>query len=552
MNISLTSLLRRRGAFRAAVEAEQGLGVYEVKDPNIGEKSLDPNAPMEIDFVTDEIIMNSNLQPVTDPISFSSGEPTDGGLFSKRIFGQTGDERERQYAYIDLHDKFFHPYVFEILDDLMPKKFKRCANGVGSWKLDEDGYLVELKEGDPGYEKMNSGIQWLISVYPRMQFSSSKSLVRQDKIRLLKDFPANNCIISKFLVVPVKYRDVDMGSAASKRSELNDYYNTLIKCSRSLADTTFSFCDNITRYNLQTTLVTIRVYGQRLLEKKHGFFHRSILGKSVDRGSRDVISVPSFVGYQKPKDNPVDMFHSGVPLAKCLIIGYDFIMRYCQQFFADNFRNVREYPVYELKNGQYEVVGSRRLADQIGRFNTKYIEKKINRFKNSHGTRFEPITLLTEDGEEIPFHLAGQFGDLRVKSDRASTILNRPMTWTDLFYQAAVNTLSDKYVYITRYPIEGYNSIFPSQCLPVSTIDTVPAIIEGHYYERYPVIDLKTPTDRISNMFIDTVTISNMFLSAIGGDYFVLITIGIAISVTKYKNNSVNAQPAVSALLRAG
>jgi hypothetical protein len=68
----------------------------------------------------------------------------------------------------------------------------------------------------------------------------------------------------------------------------------------------------------------------------------------------------------------------------------------------------------------------------------------------------------------------------------------------------------------------------------MSTIDTVPATITSLNgtvveYDRYPVIDLNLPTDRISSRFLDTVTISNLFLSAIGGDYR-FIAIGVALS----------------------
>lgn len=523
MSINLSQLLLQNGIFHAATEAAEDELLHEIKAKNVGSKSLDPNAPMEVDLITDRIIMNSNLKPVTDPISFSGNIPTDGGLFSPLIFGRTPDEQNRQFAYIDLNGKFFHPFIFEILDNLMPKKFKKCASGEGSWTLDQNGYLVELDKEDRYYDRMNNGIDWLISVFPKMKYKESNSLTRRDRIKLLKDFKPQDCIISKWLVIPIKYRDVDKNGSTHVLPDLDVHYNTIIRYANSLKDSAFGFFNYAVKFNLQNELVAIRKYGQSLLEKKHGFFHKAILGKSIDRGSRDVISVPSFRGFQKPEDNPIDMFHSGIPLAKCLIVGYDFIMRYCLQFFADNFRNRTEYPVYKLIDGEYKMVDSVRITDQLERFTTSYMEKKINRFKNSHATRFELITIKTVDGAEIPIHMAGQFKSLRPGSPDASTILNRPMTWTDLFYQAAVNTLSDKYVYITRYPIEGYNSIFPSLCLPMSTIDTIPANITNldgtvTEYERYPIIDLKLPTDKISNKFNDTVTISDLFLDAIGGD----------------------------------
>lgn len=496
-------------------------------------KVENPDASMAIALITDKIIMNSDLRPVTNPIAHSTGGiPTEGGLFSDIIFGRDADSRQKQFAYIDLYEKFFHPYIYEILKSLMPKRFDKCAHGGGSWKISDTGELIELKKGDPEYNEDNSGIAWLIKNYKKMSFVESGSMVRSDRIKLLKSLTDDEVFITKWIVVPVVYRDIDKNSSIHKLPELNTHYNKIIQYSNSLKDSTFSFFNNQIRYNLQQELVTIRKYGQSLIEKKHGFFHKSILGKSIDRGSRDVISVAVMNNLQRPEDNPIDIFHTGIPLAKCLIIGYDFILRYCIQFFADNFKNVSEYPIYKLENGQYKIVASVKIKNQIERFSSDYIKKKMNRFKNSHGTRFEKIMIETEDGSEIPMHLTGQFGSLSKTQGNPSTIISRPMTWTDLFYLAAENTIGDKYVYITRYPVTSHSSIFPSQCRVLSTIKTIPANIEGQYYPYYPLIDLTTPTDRISSVFNDTLTMSNMYLEALGGDLDVA-------SQSLYRGNSI-------------
>ena len=500
---------------------KSSISALEAISGNTIESKVDnPDASMGIALITDKIIMNSNLQPVTDPISHTSGGvPTEGGLFSDEIFGRVPDAKQRQFAYIDLHEKFFHPYIYEILKALLPKRFDKCAHGDGAWIITKDGELLEVKKDDPGYNEDNNGIAWLIENYHKLKFTESGSMVRSDRIKLLKSLSDDEIFISKWIVVPVIYRDIDKNSSIFKLPELNNNYNKIIQYSNSLRDATFNFFNNQIRYNLQQELVTIRKYGQSLIEKKHGFFHKSILGKSIDRGSRDVISVAVMNDLQRPEDNPIDIFHTGIPLAKCLIIGYDFILRYCMQFFADNFRNVSEYPVHKLVNGEYKIMGSIKIKDQIERFSSDYIRKKINRFKNSHGTRFEIITLEAEDGTQIPMHLSGQFAPLSSKRPLSSTIINRPMTWTDLFYLAAENTIGDKYVYITRYPVTSHSSIFPSQCRVLSTIRTIPAYIDGQFYKYYPLIDLNTPTDRISSLFNDTVTMSNMYLDALGGDY---------------------------------
>ena len=52
------------------------------------------DTPLIIDLITDICIMDNELKPVTNPIYFNRGfEPTEDGLFSYEIFGQTAKER---------------------------------------------------------------------------------------------------------------------------------------------------------------------------------------------------------------------------------------------------------------------------------------------------------------------------------------------------------------------------------------------------------------------------------------------------------------------------
>ena len=71
--VSLSELLTSESGI---MEAAGGAVDVESKVEN-------PETSMAIALITDKIIMNSNLQPVSDPISFGSGGiPTDRGLFS--------------------------------------------------------------------------------------------------------------------------------------------------------------------------------------------------------------------------------------------------------------------------------------------------------------------------------------------------------------------------------------------------------------------------------------------------------------------------------------
>ena len=481
----------------------------------------DTNPSMQVAILTDKMIEKAGLKCVTSPIMFTNG--TDfysEGLFSYDIFGYTTDERRRQCAYIDLHQKFFHPFVYEILCKL-DLKFDTCASGVGSWRI-VDGKLKEIKDKkDPLYNEENSGINWLIKNFDQFEFKKNTSTSRNDRVTMIASLTKDEIFIQKWIVIPVFYRDVDFSNGKRAIPDLDKMYNKLIQYSNGIGDASFSFFNNGICYSIQSILRDIRRYGQSLIEKKNGHFHKAILGKSTDYGSRDVISVPVMNHYETPAQNPVDIMHTGIPVTKCIALAYPFIKKYCLDFFANNFRNAKEYPVYKWTNGAYKISGKIKIKDQMQIYTAQYINKKIERYMKSPGTRFETINIVAEDGSEIPMHFSGLLKPLpgvNLKSFSTS-LYERPMTWADLFYQASMEVAADKYVYITRYPVTSYASIFPSQCMPLSTLNTMPLEVEGKFYPNYPVIDTSLSTDKISTLFIDTVTMSNLFLDALGGDY---------------------------------
>lgn len=488
-------------------------------DPSVM-ANRETNPSMQVAILTDKIIENSKLKCVTSPIMFTNGTDFyDEGLFSYKIFGSTPDERQRQCAYIDLHQKFFHPFVFEILCKL-DQKFGICATGRGSWVI-EDGKLVEIKDkNDPLYNEDHTGLNWLIKNYDKFNFKTNTSIARNDRVQMIQSLKKDEIFIQKWVVIPVFYRDVDFSNGKRVVPELNKMYNKIIQIANSITDTSMVFSNNESCYMIQSLLVDIRKYGQSLIEKKHGHFHKAILGKSTDYGSRDVISVPVMNHYETPKQNPVDIMHTGIPVTKCLALAYPFIKKYCKDFFANNFRNATEYPVYKWKNGEYQIVGKVKIKNQVAVYADDIIDKKIERYMKSPGTRFETINVIAQDGTEIPMFFTGILRPLPgVKlSQYGKSLYQRPMTWTDLFYQACMEVAADKYVYITRYPVTSYASIFPSQCMPLSTLNTMPLEVDGKFYPNYPVIDVSLSQDKVSTLFIDTVTMSNLFLDALGGD----------------------------------
>lgn len=482
------------------------------------------DTPLIIDLITDICIMDNELKPVTNPIYFNRGfEPTEDGLFSYEIFGQTAKERMYRHAYIDLKRPFLHPYIFERLKTCF-KSIGDIAAGEGSWIVTSEGQIERIKDTqDKRYNEENTGLAWLYKNWKKIKFEEKDNMTRRETIKLLKNFPANEIWITRWIVAPVFYRDYDKGSSGSKPSvpELNDLYRKLIQYCSSIDDSGLDFYANKTLYKIESVLVDIRKYGQSIIEGKKGALAQTILGKSTDRGARSVISVPSLNYCDKPEDCLVNILNTGIPLAKCCETGYPFMIKWILEFFESEFKNKKEIPVYkkDKKTGEVKIEYVK-IKNHVEIFTNEYIDKKMKQFIKDYGGRFKPIKLQCEDGSEINMTFTGRSYSKNIDNPQAASIAGRPMTWTDIFYMAAVETLQDiKHVYTTRYPLLDYFGTFPSRVSVLSTFKTAPVLINGKIYMHYPIIDCSMSPSEVTSQFIDTVSMSNLYLDAIGGDY---------------------------------
>lgn len=485
-------------------------------DPEDGSEPI----PMQIELITDEMIAKAKLKPVTNPISFVRGsEPTPDGIFSEEIFGSDTASRSRQFAYIDLHQKFFQPYVYEVIKTL-DRKIDKVASGKGYWHINGKGELIEIKDPkDSRYDELATGLNWVIENFDRIKFKTSDAITRQDKLRFLKNISDEEKFVSKWIVIPVTYRNFIEKNGRMAVTDIDDIYTKLISYTNGIGNDPFDYMNNQLLYNIQMELVKLRKLGGDLIRGKHGFMHKAMLGKSTDLGVRDVISQMSLNHCERPEDNPVDIFHSGVPLSKCLVLGYNFILKWCLDFFENNFKDKKELIVFKEKDGVRTEDKKIPIKDQTIIYTKSFLDKKIKQYQNTPAIRFDPIMLYTIDGKELPLTFVGSFGSINSRDIDAASISRRNMTWTDLFYMAAMDTISDKYIYSTRFPITSYSSIFPSLCTPLTTIKTIPAIINNRVYPNYPYVELDIDKGDIVTRFIDTLCISDLFLDAIGGDW---------------------------------
>lgn len=460
-----------------------------------------------------KLIAVNNLKEVTDPIMFEKGAtPTAGGLLSTHIFGVTSRERRETWAYIDLKGHFLHPFVYKMIKR-MNRNFEHIVHGTKKFIIDSEGQLVVVDDDDA---KGKTGLEFLYKNWDKLKFIRNDSTSRNQRIDVLESHDKDTLFIRYQDVIPAFHRDVNLQSAGSGKishHEINDKYSKLIRMATMLDnDNAFDFVLDTTRAKMQETIVEIYDLLKQKTEKKQGLIRKSLLGKSIDYGSRSVISAPVFKE-NHPEDQIIDFYHCGVPLGQCCALFTPFIVAWVRGFFRREIEKVgSKFPI-KRKNGEIEYV---QLKDPELYFNEEYIKKQIDKFVFSPVDRFEPIELPVEDSKQkVYLTFTGRF---KLSGDE-SPLASRPATWTDILYQAAVDVTSDKMVWITRYPLLDYFGMFPNKITVLSTQETVPMYIGDKVYSHYPKVNMEMPKDKVSVYFTDTVTMSNLYLAGLGGDY---------------------------------
>jgi len=466
-------------------------------------------------FDVDKFISSNNLQEIKNPIYFHKGNvPTEDGLFSYEIFGRPGSyDRKTVFAYINLKQKFFNPLVYKTIIRLN-RKFEECISGRKYFVI-ENG---ELKEDENG----ETGIDFLYKNWEKLVWKETNSSARTERIDFLKSLKKSEVFVSKQIVIPPFYRDInynDLEKGKIAHDVVNDLYTKLIRLTLSLRETDESltgmdFIGNMTKTSVQSYIIEIYNYFIDKIKGKSGIFRQAVMGKSIDYAGRSVISASHF-NVNNYKDMKVSFEYSGVPLSHLINIFFPFFIKWLQDFFEREYGFKKTIDKYNPKTLKFETL---KLDNPLDDYNYDTLKRKIDMFTKAPSERFEPILINTEVGR-IPMYFAGRERS-NVSLEQEPSLLNRRiLTWTDLLYVAAVDICKDKHVYITRYPITDYLSIYPTKITPLSTFKTTPIIFDNKFYPDYPVIDPNYPKEKIPGLFIDSLQLFNAMLSIIGGDF---------------------------------
>jgi len=458
---------------------------------------------------SDQFISINNIKEVRSAVMLQRGNtPHPEGLFSIQIFGMTLRDRKETFGYIDLQHVFFHPHIYKIIKRFF-RNIEKIVAGTSFYTINSQGHLIISDEING-----ETGIQFLYDNWEKIKWEYSDSPARNERIDIVMKAKKSEIFMSKLVVIPPFYRDVASSSGGGQVPEINNFYANILRLASILKENdVFSFNLYSSQFAIQNALVDVYDYFKEKLQSKNGLLRKYLMGKNVDLCTRAVITASTYHA-DKPEDLQVNLKYSGIPISHILSLCQPFVMAWVKNFLDRELMNVSEKHFIDSTG---KVVELSEIKNPQIVFTDKFLAKKMDSFIKDPDTRFKPIEVPCTNGKTSYLVFHGSRYDMRNK-DEIAGIVNRRMTWTDLFYMACEDVTKDKHTIITRYPLLDQYGVFISRITVLSTSTTVPMQVGDKLYPYYPDIDLSTPEDKIATLFIDSVRFSNSYLPGLDGD----------------------------------
>ena len=460
----------------------------------------------------DKLIEVNKMQEVSSPRLFSNKMMYDPeGILSNGIFGISKNDRRTTFAYIDLHQKFIHPHIYQKVLKSLFKDIGLLMSGQRKYSV-QDGLLTKDEKGW-------TGLTQLYKHWDEIDWSKKKSENITNK-KLLMNLRKDQVFIDKMIVCPPAYRDVLIAGTVDSSdhvNELNDLYTKLIRMVALMGENgLFARTQFATQMKVQELLVEISDYFKGKIKSKNGLIRKYLLGKTVDYGVRAVISAPSYK-HENISDNIIDSEHTAIPIAMCCSTFYPFIETWLRTYFTREIVNNPNLISYVDPKTKKEFTALINKPDV--QFNDKNIRKMINDFALNPDNRFKPLVLEVivpgkdQDTKKVAYLL---LKGKEILPGGATRPLNRVLTIADLLYIACVDVCEKRHVMISRYPVGTDKGIYFNKIRVSSTLNHINVTFNGKEYPFYPDIDLNIDQSKVGIQFIDTVVMSNSHLDGMG------------------------------------
>lgn len=414
------------------------------------------------------------LKPVTSLERFDSmggGNFHEDGLFSTSIFGRVGDDaRMLQFSYIDIKIPIFHPILYKALVSL---------KGLYAGIMDGKEYAV-WNPNLLDFERATAftgetGFDFFIKYWKDIAFESTKSVQRDHYIKLIEKYK-DKALTDKIIVMPAGYRDLEFVKGRIQEDEINTFYRKFLSVSNTITPAAIKHNPevlNTARAQLQNNFNALFEFIQRMIDGKKKLVMNKWAARRVFNSTRNVFTaMDTSSGYLWAPNN-VSFNNTIVGLYQML-------------------KAVLPVSIYYLKNGFLsQVFPGVGVAAQL--VNKKTLKRESVNLKPSYydywmtdeGLEHVITAFQDESLRHKPIEIDGRYLGLVYKGpDRTFKFfqgmedfpahLNKdfvtPITFAELMYGSVYSVINRYPLFVTRYPVAGLGSTYPSKAYVKTTV----------------------------------------------------------------------------------
>ena len=506
---------------------------------------------MKLDlFNIDDFVKMNHLEEVTSPIGLTAAKmPNPNGIFSYEIFGYTTEERKNTFAYIDLCGNYFHPQCLKVLNRMgslgkiaFGEKYAVIADNK-IHPLDRD-QLKDFPDAETGTEFFYNNwdkIDWSrasVLTTDKTQNEDELSIDKKNRLKFFKLLKREEAFVRKWLVLPPYYRDFN-AEDTTMGDDINKVYKELILKTMALKkgfadEFGFSSVGAMTKNRIQDLICilydislgpvtgkTIDINTREMAgNSKRSLLKRNLIGRFLDFSASSVITSP----VSSQTETVEDFARYGIvqlPLQTFMAMYKPFFINFCQQGLESY---AEEFTSGDLARDLKRIDSSQWSVSEV--------DKIITRFIKSASEKDEPIEFeyINKDNEPKWFSIMCTEYDQNKKE-----LVNRPVTYLDLFYIAAEEIAVDKYSMNTRYPVANNQNIYAAKIKVLSTNKTRHIYLESPFsglkeYKHYPYIGYDkitkdygvsdpTPKPKVYYDIFRATIIGNGVIKSLGADY---------------------------------
>lgn len=464
----------------------------------------------------------ASLKPILVSDIYDGGTTNfhEDGLYSISIFGATGTkERSNRFSFIDLKVGVLHPLLFKHIsrvkgmygDILSGKKYAKWI------PKDKDFVISDDIEGDTGYA-------FFMSHFNELKFNRSESDQRNLRIDVIEKY-RDSALTTKWLVLPAGLREIQISDDDyTQEDEISDMYRKVLSVANTISVSAGNDNDPVydrSRYSLQLAINAIYDHIETFLTGKKGFIQAKWGSRRIFNGTRNVITSMDVGTDDLDSPRSIDSTDTVVGLYQT---AKGILPIACSWLAHGHLKNIfsgsNNIPLVDRKTNKTVWIDA--STDTMDRWSTmEGLGRVINYYGNA-SVRHKPIlvegkylALIYKDTESFRILKPGEFERL-IPSRKE---LCKPITYAELIYLSGYKEWNRLTCTITRYPITGLGSTYPSTVYLKTTVEG--DILKELNDEWEHIGDDHTAFEfpRYGDPFFDTLGLAPSRLLGLGADF---------------------------------